>query len=156
MDRAGVNCARVLSADAYPVAAGAGTPVPEQGSCADDGFRRLGPAWADVVLAAHSPALDIITRQQKVKKTRYLVFCLHPVTVVVLGVLAHAIMIDFVTSGDMTSYYTLNSKMMIHISCAMTLLLHVRFPTKAHTCLTDGTLVREFTTVEPFRTWLFF
>jgi hypothetical protein len=84
------------------------------------------------------------------------VFRLHPVTAVVLGVLAHAIMIDFVTSGNMTSYYTLNSKMMIHISCAMTLILHVRFPPKAHTCLTDGILVRELTTVEPFQTWSFF
>ena len=77
-------------------------------------------------------------------------FRLHPVTVVVLGVLAHAIMIDFVTSGNMTSYYTLDSKVMIHISCAMTIILHVHFPPKAHTCLTDCIFVREFTTVEPF------
>ena len=81
---------------------------------------------------------------------------MHPVTVVVLGVLAHAIMIDFVTSGDMTSYYTLNSKMMIHISCAMTLILHVRVPPKANTCLTDDILVRKFTLVEPFQIWSFF
>ena len=75
---------------------------------------------------------------------------MHPVTVVVLGVLVYVIMLDFVTSGGMTSYYTLNSKMMIHISCAMTLMLNVCFPPKAHTCLTDGILVRKFTTVEPF------
>jgi hypothetical protein len=60
-DRAGVARARVLGADAYPVAAGAGTTVPEQRSWAVNGVRGLGPARADVALAAHSPALDIIT-----------------------------------------------------------------------------------------------
>ena len=77
-------------------------------------------------------------------------FRLHPVTAVVLDVLAHANMIDFVTSGDMISYYTLDNKMMIHIRCAMILTLHVHFPLKGHACLTDGIFVRKLTTVELF------
>ena len=58
---AGVTCARVLGANAYMVAAGAGTPVLERGSCADDGVWGLSPACAGVALAAHSPALETIT-----------------------------------------------------------------------------------------------